>query len=120
MRTETLAEGVTLYCGTISTGEPKMNSLKSCIAAVKEVLSALDGDEKIAAINEIRSAIHDLSPFCKEPVDFIRWIPSDQVTANDYNPNVVAPPEMKLLRIDRKSTRLNSSHVSESRMPSSA
>ena len=26
------------------------------------------------------------------------WVPVDQVQANDYNPNAVAPPEMKLLQ----------------------
>lgn len=26
------------------------------------------------------------------------WIPADEVEANDYNPNSVAPPEMKLLQ----------------------
>ena len=32
----------------------------------------------------------------------------------------ISPIEWSLLGVDRKSTRLNSSHVSESRMPSSA
>jgi ParB-like chromosome segregation protein Spo0J len=30
-------------------------------------------------------------------VDCVRWIKAEQVTANDYNPNSVAPPEMRLL-----------------------
>ena len=33
---------------------------------------------------------------------------------------VFGVPDLPLLKIDRKSTRLNSSHMSESRMPSSA
>lgn len=33
------------------------------------------------------------------PVSFVRWVPADKVIANDYNPNKVAPPEMKLLEI---------------------
>ncbi len=33
------------------------------------------------------------------PVSHIRWVPASEVYANDYNPNSVAPPEMKLLRI---------------------
>ena len=33
------------------------------------------------------------------PVSTVRWVPADQVRANDYNPNSVAPPEMKLLRL---------------------
>ncbi len=32
------------------------------------------------------------------PVSFVRWVPAELVVANDYNPNSVAPPEMKLLR----------------------
>jgi ParB-like chromosome segregation protein Spo0J len=33
------------------------------------------------------------------PVSRVRWVPTESVGANDYNPNSVAPPEMKLLRI---------------------
>ena len=35
----------------------------------------------------------------REPVDCVLWVPQDQVRANDYNPNVVAPPEMRLLTL---------------------
>lgn len=52
---------------------------------------------RVQAINAIRTAIHPYSPFAAEPVDCVQWIPSEMVTANDYNPNSVAPPEMKLL-----------------------
>lgn len=52
----------------------------------------------IATLNNIRADLHAISPFRKEPVDFVRWVPSEIVTANDYNPNSVAPPEMELLR----------------------
>lgn len=37
-----------------------------------------------------------MSPF-SDPVDLIQWVPADQVQANDYNPNKVAPIEMELL-----------------------
>lgn len=47
----------------------------------------------------MREAIHELSPFKNEPVDFVRWVPCTSVVANDYNPNKVAPPEMELLEI---------------------
>lgn len=33
------------------------------------------------------------------PVYNVKSVPIDQVTANDYNPNSVAPPEMELLEI---------------------
>lgn len=65
---------------------------------IKEQLSALTGDALIERVNELRAAIHDLSPFKSEPVDFVRWVKAETVHANDYNPNSVAPPEMELLR----------------------
>ena len=54
---------------------------------------------QVEIINDIRSHIHELSPFKNEPVDFVEWVPVDNVVANDYNPNKVAPPEMELLEI---------------------
>ena len=60
-------------------------------------LEALSLEEKVKAINEIRLALHTHSPFAREPVDCVQWIPYEKVRANDYNPNSVAPPEMKLL-----------------------
>lgn len=55
--------------------------------------------EKIQALNEVRQALHDISPFKSEPVDFVKWVPTDSIQANDYNPNSVAPPEMQLLEV---------------------
>jgi len=55
--------------------------------------------ERVERVNELRSVIAELSPFADEPVDFVRWVDSDSVHANDYNPNSVAPPEMELLRL---------------------
>lgn len=34
-----------------------------------------------------------------QPVNRVVWLPRDQLVANDYNPNKVAPPEMRLLEI---------------------
>jgi len=62
-------------------------------------IEALPLHEKIEAINQAKLALHAISPFNKEPVDCVLWVRSDTVTANDYNPNAVAPPEMKLLAI---------------------
>jgi ParB-like chromosome segregation protein Spo0J len=64
---------------------------------VKEIWQ-LPEDERIAVINEIKKALHEASPFKDEPVDCVLWVPADTVEGNDYNPNVVAPPEMKLLK----------------------
>jgi len=55
--------------------------------------------EKVEFINSIRSFIHEFSPFKDEPVDFVKWVVSNKIIANDYNPNKVAPPEMELLEI---------------------
>lgn len=68
------------------------------IINLKEIES-LPLHEKIEAINQAKMALHAISPFNKEPVDCVLWVRSDTVTANDYNPNAVAPPEMKLLAI---------------------
>lgn len=56
-------------------------------------------DERIDAINTLREWLHKISPFKTEPVDFVKWVKSPLVHANDYNPNSVAPPEMELLRL---------------------
>lgn len=37
------------------------------------------------------------------PVSRVQWVPAELVSANDYNPNSVAPPEMELLRISIES-----------------
>ena len=55
-------------------------------------------DEKIEVINELKLFLHELSPFKTEPVDCVLWVKTDDIQANDYNPNSVAPPEMELLR----------------------
>lgn len=66
---------------------------------VTELIQDKEFEEKIFYINEIRSLIHNHSPFKNEPIDFVKWIKCDLVVANDYNPNKVAPPEMELLEI---------------------
>lgn len=63
------------------------------------MLGDLDLAQRICAINDIRESLHQVSPFKGEPVDFVKWVPSEVVSANDYNPNSVAPPEMDLLRL---------------------
>lgn len=75
-------------------------SIDSVIRMGKEVanqLAELPAVDRIKAINEIRALIHNVCPLNSEPVDFVRWVPSENVYANDYNPNTVAPPEMELL-----------------------
>lgn len=65
-------------------------------------LKNLTQDELVEQINKIRTELHNISPFKNEPVDLVLWVKNDKVTANDYNPNKVAPPEMKLLEVSIK------------------
>lgn len=64
-----------------------------------EEISNMNLDEKVSAINRIKLALHEISPFNSEPVDCVLWVKNSTVHANDYNPNSVAPPEMELLRL---------------------
>lgn len=65
-------------------------------------IALLAEDEAIEAINQIKLALHEVSPLNKEPVDCVIWVKSECVEANDYNPNKVAAPEMKLLELSIK------------------
>lgn len=73
-------------------------SIISDISCVFSRLNNLDEEERIATINAIRLKLREYSPFRAEPVDCVQWVRAESVTANDYNPNSVAPPEMELLR----------------------
>ncbi|EAY0104288.1 hypothetical protein BW450_19895 [Salmonella enterica] len=55
-------------------------------------------EEKVAALNYFRKTLHELSPFAREPVDLVLWVKAGEVVANDYNPNVMAAGERKLLQ----------------------
>lgn len=73
------------------------------IRPIEELVKNIDAidsiDEKIEAINRIKLALHEISPFKLEPVDCVLWKKHELIEANDYNPNSVAPPEMELLRL---------------------
>lgn len=71
--------------------------LRSLICA--HLITIADTEERVKAINSLRQIIHHCSPFNNEPVDYVEWVKCEDVQANDYNPNSVAPPEMELLRI---------------------
>lgn len=61
-------------------------------------IASLPEEEQIEVINQIKLELHSISPMRNEPVDCVLWVQADLVEANDYNPNIVAPPEMKLLK----------------------
>lgn len=60
-------------------------------------IAALPEGERVDALNRAKLALHEISPFRAEPVDCVLWVKAETVEANDYNPNAVAPPEMRLL-----------------------
>lgn len=70
--------------------------IRDC-ASIFTAIERLDLETKVNVLNELREMLHHIGPFSSEPVDFVRWVANPLVHANDYNPNSVAPPEMKLL-----------------------
>jgi len=73
---------------------------RSIVSQIENIciqLDALPLDDKVTVLNQIRERLHQASPFKDEPVDLVLWVDSSQVQGNDYNPNTVAPPEMRLL-----------------------
>lgn len=74
-----------------------MGNIEALTRQLVAELAALPIEARIAALNEVRAALHGISPFAREPVDLTLWVKAEDVEANDYNPNKVAPPEMRLL-----------------------
>lgn len=62
-------------------------------------LEKLEQVDRIEVVNRVRKCLAKYSPFTGEPVDCVQWVQAEQVVANDYNPNAVAPPEMELLKV---------------------
>lgn len=75
----------------------KRSLLKKC-KQIFDLLDEMPLPRKVDCINAIRAELAAHSPFNHEPVDCVKWVKSDAVQANDYNPNSVAPIEMKLLQ----------------------
>jgi ParB-like chromosome segregation protein Spo0J len=74
-----------------------VDSLTEKIADLCAAVEGLPLDQKIEALNQIREALHGVSPFKAEPVDCVVWVKAEKLKANNYNPNAVAPVEMQLL-----------------------
>ncbi len=60
-------------------------------------LESLPTSQRIETINKIRTLLHNYSPMKDRPIDLVLWEPIDTVKKNEYNPNSVAPTELKLL-----------------------
>jgi hypothetical protein len=74
-------------------------SVDESVSTIISHAESLTLEDKVEFLNGIRKALHEVSPFKNEPVDFIEWVKAESVEANDYNPNKVAPPEMELLEV---------------------
>jgi hypothetical protein len=77
-------------------GDFVMDNILELAQQLASEIDALPLAEKVEALNQARLALHQVSPF-QEPIDCVLWVAEDNVVANDYNPNSVARPEMKLL-----------------------
>ena len=55
--------------------------------------------ERVAAVEAVNAAVQQAYAALgwEHPVGAVRWVPIEQVRANDYNPNAVASEEMTLL-----------------------
>lgn len=67
--------------------------------ALEKMFEGKDLLQTVELLNELREDLATFSPFANEPVDCVRWVRTETVIANDYNPNSVAPPEMELLEL---------------------
>lgn len=77
----------------------KMDNIKELSKKLADAISALpSNDDKITALNDARRVLHQVSPLKHHPVDYVMWIKSNDVEANEYNPNAIPPPEMLLLK----------------------
>lgn len=57
-------------------------------------------DPKVRSVARFHPGVEE-SPvgIDNQPVSTIQWVPAASVRANDYNPNFVAPPELRLLKV---------------------
>jgi len=71
--------------------------IKELSAELVAALGDLEEEERLETLNRIRADLHSVSPMKDHPVDLVLWVPAESVESNAYNPNVVAPPEFRLL-----------------------
>lgn len=74
-------------------------NIRKPVQEIVDLIAGLPLPEKVDALNEVRRELSRISPFADQPVDCVQWVLMDKVVANDYNPNKVAPPEMRLLEL---------------------
>jgi ParB-like chromosome segregation protein Spo0J len=71
-----------------------IESIKQHLAAA----AALPLDQRVEIYNQVSALMKEFVGL-PHPVLGVKLVKAEQVRANDYNPNVVAPPEMTLLKL---------------------
>lgn len=71
-----------------------MNELDAAREAITSFVDASTCRDD--ALNVLGELLYELRAH-KQPVGLVRWVPIEEVTPNDYNPNSVARVEMRLL-----------------------
>ena len=72
---------------------------ESIISELKKILAPIiigEMSTQLDILNAIKLELSKISPL-EDPVDAVQWIQASKIHANEYNPNTVAPPEMRLL-----------------------
>ncbi|MDQ4429062.1 ParB N-terminal domain-containing protein [Yokenella regensburgei] len=72
--------------------------IDTILDTISNYINNLNDEDKIKRLNDIKLCLHNISPFRHDPVDCVLWISVSELSANDYNPNVMAPQEKKLLK----------------------
>lgn len=68
---------------------------------IKELLKDMPFDEKVKVFNTVTQELYEWLGV-NHPTLNVQLVKADEVQGNDYNPNKVAPPEMKLLKLSIK------------------
>lgn len=68
---------------------------------IENILKEMPFDEKVKVFNAITQELYEWLGV-NHPSLNVQLIPAKQVIGNDYNPNHVAPPEMRLLKLSMK------------------
>lgn len=75
----------------------KPNAIALQVSDTIKQLQGLSTADKIETINKIKVLLNEVSPMKNHPIDLVLWVPITDVKKNEYNPNSVAPTELKLL-----------------------
>lgn len=73
--------------------------IKQNLDIIISLIADMNLDDKVSALNEVKLALHKISPHRDEPTDGVIWVKADSLIANEYNPNSVASTEMELLKL---------------------